>query len=638
MDFKYDSNHFLTSNPNIKDNIELREPQIDGYFSAYEHFIINKKTSHALIVLPTGVGKTGLMGVLPYSISKGRVLIITPQVTIKDSIIDSLDPEKADNFWLKRKVFKRPSELPTLIEYEGVKTNQEVLEAANIVVLNIHKLQKRLDSSPLNFLPEDFFDMIIIDEAHHSTAKSWVDTVHYFSTAKVVKLTGTPFRTDNQKIAGELVYKYKLSQAMAKGYVKSLEDIVYVPDELTLTIDNDTSRTYTVDEIYDMGIKDEDWISRTVAMSPKCSEKIVNKSVELLEKKLEDSNNVPLKIIAVACSIEHAKQIQKLYDSKGYPTTIIHSDLNEQEKERAFSDIKNHRVKVVINVAMLGEGYDHPYLSIAAIFRPFRNKLPYAQFIGRILRVIPDNKISNPSDNIGQIISHEYLYLKDLWGYYKKQLQESEIIKYLKENDEYTEDDGSNNEKENRDGNRNKDTSVGHATEVGEGTLKSEAYLDTELIKMNKERERKREKKIIELQKILDVDREDAIALLNKRAGDESQIKRPDKYFTKRKKDIDKKIKEYIVPELLAKNDIAAKGDNLKRCILFRRRYSWIARSKSIKTNAGMLAVYFTNYLKNEIGKNKKHWKNSDYDIAYEKLDGAVEYVQNVLDNYVNLS
>ncbi|MFB7121839.1 DEAD/DEAH box helicase family protein [Bacillus tropicus] len=119
--------------------------------------MIKQKTSHAVVVLPTGVGKTGLMALLPYNISKGRVLIIAPQIVIKETVIDALNPDLPDNFWLKRKVVNRPNDLPTLIEFEGRETKQEVLEAANIVVVNIQKLQSRLDSSPLNFLPNDFF-------------------------------------------------------------------------------------------------------------------------------------------------------------------------------------------------------------------------------------------------------------------------------------------------------------------------------------------------------------------------------------------------------------------------------------------------------------------------------------------------
>ncbi|HBL36352.1 MAG TPA: restriction endonuclease subunit R, partial [Firmicutes bacterium] len=399
MNLYYNPYYFQKANPNIQGNVDLRTPQINGYYKVYEHFMVNGKTNSAILVLPMGVGKTGLIGLLPYSICEGRALVITPQITIKDTIVDSLDPYKADNFWLKRNVFKNLNELPALVEYDGSDTPIEVLEYANIVVINIQKLQQRFDSSLLNRLPHDFFDIIIIDEAHHSTAQTWIDTINYFSKAKVVKLTGTPYRTDNEEITGELVYYYTLGQAMANNYVKQLDHIVYIPEKLLLTLDEDQTKTYTVEEIYEMGIKDEDWVSRSVAYSLDCSERIVDESLKLLEQKLLVSD-LPHKIIAVACSIKHAEEIKNLYESKGYKTTIIHSDMNGTLKEQAFNDIKNDRVQVVVNVAMLGEGYDHNYLSIAAIFRPFRSKLPYAQFIGRILRVIPEDKVQSPSDNV----------------------------------------------------------------------------------------------------------------------------------------------------------------------------------------------------------------------------------------------
>jgi superfamily II DNA or RNA helicase len=635
MSLTYNKDYFMSSDPNISGNEELRIPQVDAYYEVYRHFMINKKTTSAIVVLPTGTGKTGLMGLLPYYISEGRVLIITPQLTIKDSVIDSLDPEKPDNFWLKRKVFNRIGELPALIEYEGMETNQEALESANIVVLNIHKLQKRLSTSPLNFLHKEFFDMILIDEAHHSTARTWVDTVNHFSKAKVVKLTGTPFRSDNEKIAGELVYKYKLSQAMSSDYVKSLENIKYVPDKLLLTIDNDLTKTYTVEEIYEKELKDEDWVSRSVAYAPECSKKIVDESIKLLKEKLSNSN-VPHKIIAVACGIEHANQIKDMYELLGYKTAIIHSKMEEMQKEKAFNDIKNHRVQVVVNVAMLGEGYDHPYLSIAAIFRPFRNRLPYAQFIGRILRTIPKGEIQSALDNIGQIISHKHLYLDDLWKYYKEQIQESEIIKYIKEQESESELD-----LETKNGSQqtyNQDRTIGVAKEIGDGNLTTDTYLNTELIRKYKEEQKLRDEKLEELQKILNIDRDKALSLLNQSESEKSPIKRPDKYFARRKKDIDVRIKEEIVPHLIIKHNIDKQTDELRRTSLFRYKYGWIPgflEKKSTVNNASLLAVYFINYLNNEIGKKKKEWNNSDYDIAYEKLDQVVDYVDKILEEFI---
>ena len=124
---------------------------------------------------------------------------------------------------------------------------------------------------------------------------------------------------------------------------------------------------------------------------------------------------------------------------------------------------------------------DHPYLSIAAIYRPFRAELPYIQFIGRILRNINDYNV-RPIDNIGQIISHKNLELDNLWGKYKKEIDESEIIKRLIQDPEI--DDLWNDEHDNLHGDKNTGNNLiqlGRAYDYGSGTLVSDSYLDTEI-------------------------------------------------------------------------------------------------------------------------------------------------------------
>lgn len=630
MGFSYKPNYFIEVEPNISDNPNLREPQIQGYFHTYKHFIIDKKLTHAVIILPTGVGKTGLMALLPYNICQGRVLIITPQIVIKDTVVDALNPEFPDNFWLKRKVIDRPNELPAIVEFEGSKTPLEVLRAANIVIINIQKLQSRLDSSPLNFLPADFFDMVIIDEAHHSVARTWVEAIHHFAAAKIIKVTGTPIRTDKKEIAGDLVYKYKLSQAMANGFVKSLENLTYIPDQLLLTIDNDKTKTYTVDQIYQMGLKDEDWVSRSVAYSTECSERVIDESIRLLEIKRTGSA-VPHKIIATACSINHAEEIRDIYEKKDYRTAIIHSKLTEEQIEQAKSDIKNHRVKVVVNVSMLGEGYDHEFLSIAAIFRPFRNPLPYMQFIGRILRVIPDELTTKIDDNIGQIVSHKHLGLEELWESYKVEIQESEIIKHLKDADIIY--DSPNSHDKNNDPQR---PDIGHASERGPGKLIGDIYLTTAIIKKKQEEDRIREEKIKGIQEILRINREEAVNVINLTEQKDSGIKRPDKYFSSKKKDIDATIREVIVPKLIMDYGINQHSDNLKDCPLFQSpTFAWI--KNKAKDNGGLLATYFNYYLQREIGMKRSAWTIDDYDIANAKLPEIAEYVEKVLEDFFGL-
>lgn len=517
-----------------------------------------------------------------------------------------------------------------MVEYtNGVK--REILDSANIIVLNIHKLQARLSSSPLNFLPSDYFDMIIINEAHHSTANTWVTTAEHFSKAKVVKLTGTPIRTDGVELAGELVYKYKLSQAMVKGYVKSLRNFEYIPDKLLFTIDNDETHLYTKEQLIESGIRDEDWIRRSVAFSRECSESVVNESLKLLEKKREFTT-VQHKIIAVACSIEHAEQIKQLYINHGYRAEVIHSKQTVEKQMETKSDVENHRLDVIIHVAMLGEGYDHKYLSVAAIFRPFRNELPYEQFIGSVLRVIPDGEAQKIEDNIADVVSHQDLQLAELWEKYKVEIQESEVIKHLQD-ENFVDDEGSSIPR-NGDGSTGVIIPLGKAKESGSGKLKADTYLTTELIRKQKEEEEKQKEDIDKLQKLLNIGYEQALAIYNQtRTQDNAALKRPDLFFANRKKNLDVEIREVLVPELITKFGVDQSKKNLSGCRLFSGKYAWIRTAAP--DNGALLAMYLNSYMKNEIGKSRGEWTLSDYDNAYQKLPVIREYIERALSEYL---
>lgn len=638
MAYVFNPNYFNETPFSVKGNALLREPQIEAYYKSLEHYSNDSNDRNAVIVLPTGVGKTGVMGLLPFLLCKKRTLIITPGTTIRDTVIESLNPSNPNNFWYKRNVIEKGFMLPNLIEYEGSDTPTEVLNSSNIVILNIQKLQKRLASTLINRVDNDYFDLIIIDEAHHSTAITWVETTNYFKTAKVIKLTGTPFRTDGERIIGQLIYKYPLSRAMYNNYVKSLSNIVYTPDQLLLTIDDNKDNLYTVEQILDMGLRDKDWITRSVAYSPSCSKSIILQSIEELNKKKLFSS-IPHKIIAIACSIEHAKEIQDLYETEGMKTTIVHSDLSEEEKKQAFSSIDNHRVDVVINVAMLGEGYDHPYLSVAAIFRPFRNELPYTQFIGRVLRYIEEG---DANDNVAVIVSHHHLYLDKLWEKYKKEIQESEVIAALDPfEDELNEsiDDCEDNDNSSNIRNIQK---LGDVTESSTHNLYKEDYLTTELIKKSKEDEIKFREQIKTIQSTLNISEEKAINLIRQtQAANDNDLSRPDLLYKKNKKDIDMKIRQEIVPGLIEKYKINKDGIDLKDSGLFINKFTSIPlkaqASKSPGKNIAMLAIYINTALVYKIGLPRKEWQDNDYVVAFKFLETLAEFIDSKLKKYYNV-
>ena len=89
--------------------------------------------------MPTGCGKSGLISILPYGIAEGRVLVIAPQLTILDTLEESLDSGSSNNFWIARDVIKNPNNLPVVVKYEGKDTRKEHMYDADVVLVNIQK-------------------------------------------------------------------------------------------------------------------------------------------------------------------------------------------------------------------------------------------------------------------------------------------------------------------------------------------------------------------------------------------------------------------------------------------------------------------------------------------------------------------
>ena len=226
------------------------------------------------------------------------------------------------------------------------------------------------------------------------------------------------------------------------------------------------------------------------------------------------------------------------------------------------------------------------------------------------------------------------MQLADLWEKYKVELQESEVIKHLQE--ENFLDDSGNPSEGNSSGTSADIIPLGLAKEQGTGTLTTDTYLNTELIKKQKEEEKKQKESIDKLQELLHIDYEQALAIYNQtRTKDTALFKRPDLYFANRKKSLDDQIREILVPQLITRFHINQSEKNLANCRLFHGKYAWI-KTKAFD-NGAMLAMYFNTYLRNTVGKKREEWKVTDFDIAFEKLMIAEEFVEKVLSEYLHL-
>lgn len=405
MDNKDIGSFFSNTEVSIWHNQSLRVPQTEGYFAIRKHFSVSDDPCY--VQLPVGCGKTGLIGLSPFGIADGRVLIIAPNLTIRENIRRELNVGDPNCFYRKRGVFV-PCNGPYLSE---LKTGANIhdCDAAHIVVANIQQFSGARNRW-YEALPTDYFDMILVDEGHHNVADTWTRLFAYFAKAKVISYTATPLRADGQVVSGTRVYRFGYARSMIMGFISQIDALFVKPTEITFTAEGE-AKTLGISEV--MTMREKDWFSRGVALSEECNRSVVNASVQ----QLYDVRRLgsPRQIIAVACSIRHATQVAALYREQGLQVEVLHSQLKTEERERIEASLRSGLADVVVHVNILGEGYDLPTLSVAAVFRPYRSLSPYIQFVGRILRLAqPDTPYS--SANRVYLVSHVGLNDERWWS------------------------------------------------------------------------------------------------------------------------------------------------------------------------------------------------------------------------------
>jgi DNA repair protein RadD len=335
-------------------------------------------------------------------------------LTIRKGVADALDIASRECFWAKTRVLPDFADGPYFAVLDSNDANLHDCIESHFVVTNIQQLASSADRWLPQF-PPNFFDLILVDEGHHAAAASWQKVFRRFPDAKVVSLTATPFRADEQPLQGEVIYRYSFARAMMNGFIKQIHSRNVAPEELSFTFKGETTR-HSLEEV--LQLREEQWFRRGVALSPECNRHIVEASIQRCDA-LRAETGIAHQIIAAACSIDHARQVRALYEECGYRAAEIHSNMSEDEKEAVLDKLQINQIDCIVQVQMLGEGFDHPRLSVAAVFRPFRSLAPYIQFVGRVMRVVTQDKPDHP-DNQGVVVSHVGLNNDERWDEFRE--------------------------------------------------------------------------------------------------------------------------------------------------------------------------------------------------------------------------
>jgi len=407
------NNPFQSRAPNILNNVKLRTPQRETYAELAKFAgDPNSMEREIGIVLPVGCGKSGCITLTPFAFKAGRTLVIAPGLHIAKQLHDDFDPSLPDMFYIKCDVLTG-SPYPEPVEIRGTTSNRADLDEADVVITNIHQLQGSANRW-LEDLPNGFFDLILFDEGHHNVAASWEALRTKFPEAKIVNFSATPARADGQLMAGRIVYSYPIFRAIQEGYVKRLKAKVLNPRTLRYVRHQDGQEIeVSLDEVRRLGEEDADF-RRSIVTSTETLNTIVDASIRELQRLRTASGEDRLKIIASALNFDHCRQIVEAFRARALRADYVHSREDGAANARVMQKLENNELDVIVQVRKLGEGFDHPFLAVAAVFSVFRNLSPFVQFVGRIMRVIEHDAPGHPLNN-GVVVFHAGANIASRW-------------------------------------------------------------------------------------------------------------------------------------------------------------------------------------------------------------------------------
>jgi superfamily II DNA or RNA helicase len=225
-------------------------------------------------------------------------------------------------------------------------------------------------------------DLLVIDEAHHAVAASYrriIDQVRNANPdARIFGVTATPNRGDRQglrEVFDNVADQVRLGELIASGHLVPPRTFVIdvgVQDKLR------TVRKSLAD--FDMAE-----VASIMDRAP-----VTDEVIRHWKEKAGDRQAV------VFCStVAHAAHVTEAFNAADVPAGLIHGDLPSEARRNILAAYAAGEIRVIVNVAVLTEGWDHPPTSCVVLLRPSSYKSTMIQMIGRGLRTIDPEEHPN---------------------------------------------------------------------------------------------------------------------------------------------------------------------------------------------------------------------------------------------------
>lgn len=298
-----------------------------------------------LLVLPTGCGKTIVFATIAEDAVKrgNRVLILAHRGELLDQAADKI------------------------LKATGLGCSVEKAEQSCIgqwYRVTVGSVQTLMRMKRLEQFPHNYFDTIIIDEAHHAISESYQVILRYFDQAKVLGVTATPDRGDQKnlgQIFDSLAYEYTLPQAIKEGYLVPIRALT-VPIKIDFTKVGTSAGDYKPGDI-------------ATALDPYL-EQIAEEMVKHCKER---------KTVVFLPLVKTSQKFRDILNRHGFRAAEVNGD--SADRTEILEDFDNGKYNVLCNSMLLTEGWDCPEVDCVIVLRSTKVRALYCQMVGRGTRL-----------------------------------------------------------------------------------------------------------------------------------------------------------------------------------------------------------------------------------------------------------
>lgn len=363
----------------------LRLCQKDNKEKIYESW---KKNRSVMLQMPTGTGKTRLFSSIIkdirfYSLNYQldiSCLIMVHRMELIDQIVKTLQ----DHYDLESGIIQA-----------GFRQNSELW----LQVASVQTLSRRLDK-----WSDKAFDFIIVDEAHHVSADSYMKIIRAFPKAKILGVTATPYRLSGEgftDIFDELIISPSVKEFIDMGVLSKY-------DYYSVRPNSEIQREINGIRHFQAGDYTEAEMTRVCD-----NDRIRAQVVETYQKYANGKKGIIYTI-----NKEHNYNLCEDFKEHGIKAVAIDSGTSSEMRAQYINDFKNGFVDIICNVNIFSEGFDCPDIEFVQLARPTQSLSMFLQQVGRGLRISEGKEKCIFLDNVGLYNRFGFPSSKRKWLYH----------------------------------------------------------------------------------------------------------------------------------------------------------------------------------------------------------------------------